>query len=211
MSKYNKGLTKKELEVLKGMEELRKERNTIQNKFKDALKDAETEVETLTKKVEELEETSKDIYTMFVIGEVEASAYQDIQKELNDTKELLTLAESKVDNIHLIETQELKEKLFPKAKELLPQFGKVKRQQEKLNRMEIMKARKEYLQVINKHMQQDNRIEGLNRWYEDLRLQVGDRHNEYVNFSPAINKYVSNAYYGTKGANISRQELGANN
>lgn len=182
--------------------------DTIKEGFATAKETAINDIVTLTQEVADLEAQEKDTYRLYVLGQVELSAYQDAKAQTEAKKEVLAIAKDKVENIDAMQKDELYNEVYSQYESILSGFYAEHRQNEEESKKAMFQAKADYLNAVKQGKEQLDQTKAFYGAMENLAVELGVKRFPIISFSEeVINGLMYNHYSGEAGLDVTRKEL----
>src|SRR5699024_3745014 len=112
----------------------------IKQRFADSLAKAEEDESALQEEIESLQHEEQEIYSLYVMDEVDLTAYNDAKKATAEKRNLLSAIQGKIASIDTVQQQELK-KLYNDAKSIINAFTKAQIKVDDEVKMQLLEAK----------------------------------------------------------------------
>ncbi|MGP4071305.1 hypothetical protein ACTWQB_01975 [Piscibacillus sp. B03] len=170
---------------LEQVNEILEQAESIKERFRQSEENAKQQAEKLKEELQELQAEQKEIYSMFVLDEVEASAFNDSREKVEAKQKELQTVQSKINNISDMMQYEL-EKLYNKYEQTVKQdFNTEKHQARKDSKQKVMEAKHKFLSEIVEIAKDDFEFYKAERHITDLQIEAGlKKGRNYNDFIP---------------------------
>lgn len=179
----------------------------LEERFSDSKSKAIEQVETLNNNIQEELAEAKEIYKMYVLGDVELSAYQDTQSKLDSLKAKLKATQDKVESIDAVKQEELaklyRDEVVPLQKDLQYERAVNKRD----TREAMYKAKEIYLDAIKEQGKQFRVTKNPEKRVEHLKVKAGLQYTSYAGLFDDSQDLLFNSYDNSKGMDVRPEEL----
>ncbi|MRX52932.1 hypothetical protein GJU41_03015 [Bacillus idriensis] len=189
------------------MATLHKKHQDIKADYAEALERAEGEVIKLKAEIAEGEENLKETYKSYVLNIVSLEAYQAEKKIFDDKKSILSVAEKKVTDIDLLETQEI-HKLLQEVKIIADDYEKecfveFIKQNKKLRQLKV-----DYLKAITEVAEEVKPITQYHLFHGSLEQELGLTYYNLRMVPGADGLFLApEGSIGRKFINVSQEEV----
>lgn len=184
---------------------LDKAENT-KERYAEALTKAEQEADAYKQEIKQAENEARDVYKLYVLDDVQLSAYQEATEKVDGMKKLIAVADGKATDIYQLLKEELAD-IYTEIKPLLSDFGAENNTNKDEQRNALLNAKVEYLNKVYEAQKTINETENISRQLGDLMVDAGLKKYNYYSSDSLKSLIFSNSYNGTAGIEITTNEI----
>lgn len=179
----------------------------IKQRFKEAEKRSTDEVATLTSELESLQAESRELYTMYVLGDITKDTYDSHLNTVKEKQLALASVQKVLSDIDDLQKEEIAEKVFNPMQGKHRELRNFISQARNTERKKVLQAKIDYINAILEAKKEIEKGISYDSFMERVSLEQGKGHGNYVDLFDRVGFLASNEYNGTAGADMSYEEL----
>jgi|SRR5690625_4067067 len=196
-----------EFKTTEKLDELFQKANTIKNRYNKAKEKAKEEAEQLKVNIHQAEADAHELYRMYVIGDIELSAYQEKENEVSNMKKMLQYAERKVADIDKLVEEELSSVFHNEINPIIEEYNAENAKNKAKQREKMFQAKVAYLKEIQESAKEIRKTDKYRYYIENLKVDIGLQANAYADLSDEALKYIHNTYNSQAGLDVTSNEI----
>ncbi|WP_087972762.1 hypothetical protein [Oceanobacillus rekensis] len=182
--------------VYNKVEKIIEKADVVRKRFADSKEKAISDAEELQQTIQDLEKQEKDIYSLYIMDEINVTAYEDIRAEADKKRQELATLQKKINDIDELLQYELRKVLSEYAK-IQQQFNVEKEKQSADTKKQLEEAKEQFLQQVADISKEEYETYLLGSKIKDIMVDAGrDKRNYSDYYSPYITGYA--LAYGDK-------------
>ncbi|PAE06405.1 hypothetical protein CHI12_16655 [Terribacillus saccharophilus] len=197
--------TDKQPAVFKKTDELIKKAEQTRQKFATSLAKAEEDAEKLEQEVRELDDKAHAVYTLYVLDDVELSAYEDAKAEADSKRKLLSVTQKKIADIAEVEKEELA-RIYKEFEAFSGEFNKLRNNEWSKAKGQLLEAKHKFMQEVVDISKEQFKIYVLRKKIGDVEVDAGLKNYNYVEYGSPYIQGIGLSY-AANDINIGTHEL----
>ncbi|WP_175074774.1 hypothetical protein [Terribacillus sp. AE2B 122] len=178
--------TDKQPAVYKKMSNIIEKAEQTRQKFATSLAKAKEDAEKLEQEVRELDNKAHEVYTLYLLDDVQLSAYEEVKSEADTKRKLLSVVQKKVGDIAEVEKQELA-RIYKEFECISDEFYKLKNSDWYKAKKQLQEAKDKFMQEVVDISKEQFKIYSLDRQIGDIQVDAGLKNYNYIEYgSPYI-------------------------
>jgi hypothetical protein len=200
-------VTYKQPAVFKKTDELIKKAELTKEKFATSLAKAKEDAEKLEQEVRELDNEAHEVYTLYLLDDLELSAFEDAKAEANSKRKLLSVVQKKINDISAVEKEELAS-IYKQYEGLSKEFQEERQKaQAEINRR-LLEAKQKFMQEVVDISNQQHGIFALEYQATNIAVDAGVKQFNYMEYIPPyFDSFSMEIGEGAESINIGNREL----
>lgn len=193
--------------VFKKTDELIKKAEQTKEKFATSLAKAKEDAEKLEQEVRELDNKAHEVYTLYLLDDVQLSAYEEVKAEADAKRKLLSVVQKKINDISAVEKEELVS-IYKQYQGLSKEFQEERQKAQASTNRRLLEAKQRFLQEVVDISNQQFKIFALESQATNIAVDAGIQRSNYMDYvSPYYDSYGMEMGKGEDNINIGNREL----
>jgi hypothetical protein len=199
--------TYKQPAVFKKTDELIKRAEQTKEKFATSFAKAKEDAEKLEQEVRELDNKAHEVYTLYLLDDVQLSAYEEIKAEADTKRNLLTVVQKKVNDISEVEKEELA-RIYKEYEVLSKEFHEERQKAQASTNKRLLEAKQKFMQEVVDISNQQHGIFALESQATNIAVDAGVKRFNYMEYIPPyFDSFSMEIGKGAESINIGNREL----
>ncbi|WP_010530918.1 hypothetical protein [Lentibacillus jeotgali] len=179
----------------------------VRQKFEASKQKAKEDAEKLEESIQELEKQEKETYSLYIMNDIDVSAYHEIKQQTDAKRQELATLQQKVNDIDGLEQYELS-KVYAEYQEIEKELQKEERKQYAETLDKLKEAKQQYLKQIIDISNEQFKTYLLKSKMADVAVDGGLKTRNYIDYpSPYVDGFGHEFGTGKDYLNIGNREL----